>query len=319
MVSLEDFFHGEILGSESIDHRVMDLSLYQEEMKEYEVFLQAHLREKRNLEIEEEDIRKRVYPEYSLEGVKSVLVFFIPYWSRALFQSGNTISVHAQALDYHIVVNEFLFRAVSELRRFYPDEKFSYQCDTGALSERFFAIQSGLCMRGRNGMAIHPIYGSYGFLGMILTTLQCKSVKEEVKECMNCGLCTSACPGNVLGRIVSNYQTCLSWLTQKKTLSSIEEERLRQNGMIYGCDICQIVCPHNRRIPDTDIGSFQKEIIPFLSLEEIRSYSNRSFKKAFGDRTFSWRGKKLLERNIELIEDEKRYVCRNVGSTDENF
>lgn len=317
MESLEDFFDDDI-GSRTIDFRVMDLSLYSREMTEYELFLRAHIKEKRNLEIEATEVEKRVYPTYSLEGAKTVIVFFVPYWNKGLIRRRNTISIHAQGLDYHIVVGSILQKVVEKLQFHYPEEKFSCQCDTGLLSERFFAIQSGLCMKGKNGMAIHPKYGSYGFLGMVLTTLKIPSPKGTVKECMNCGRCTSVCPGSVLGNRILNYQTCLSWLTQKKELNLEEKEGLKKNRMIYGCDRCQEVCPHNREVYETDIEAFRKGLIASLDFLEIMNHSNRSFKKQFGDRTFSWRGKKLLERNIRLIEEEK-YVGRNFGSKDENF
>lgn len=305
MCFLKDILTPCVLGSSKVDYRVMDLSLYREEMGEYLEFLKRRKEDRSMLDIEEEDCSKRVYPEYSLKGAKALIVFFVPYFHSNLILSGNNISIHAQAQDYHIVVKNILSKATDELEKHYPNEEFVYQCDTGPLCERFFAIHSGLCLEGDNGMAIHETYGSYGFLGLILTTARFEAKKTFRRHCISCGRCEKNCPGSVLGKKDRTYHTCISWLTQKKTLTPSDEANIEKTAMVYGCDECQRLCPYNLDLVDTDLCDFKTDLIGILHSKDLESYSNRSFRKAYGRRTFAWRGKQVLERNIDIIEGKK--------------
>ncbi|MDO4793260.1 MAG: 4Fe-4S double cluster binding domain-containing protein [Filifactor alocis] len=154
-------------------------------------------------------------------------------------------------------------------------------------------------------MAIHETYGSYGFLGLVLTTARFETKKAFRRHCISCGRCKKNCPGSVLGQQDRVYHTCISWLTQKKSLSSDDEVKIEGAGMVYGCDECQKVCPYNEGLVDTDIDDFKTDLIGVLRSQDLKIYSNRSFRKAYGRRTFAWRGKQVLERNIDIIEGKK--------------
>ncbi|MFC4804035.1 epoxyqueuosine reductase [Filifactor villosus] len=305
MCFLKDILAPNVLGSNRVDYRVMDLSLYRNEMEEYFEFLKKRTRDRAILDIEEEDCSKRVYPECSLEGAKALIVFFVPYFDSNLIFDGNNISIHAQAKDYHHVVKTVLSRAKDELGKHYPNEEFICQCDTGPLCERFFAIHSGLCLEGDNGMAIHETYGSYGFLGLIVTTAKFEATKSFRRYCISCGRCKKSCPGSVLGSDNRIYHTCISWLTQKKSLTPNDEANIKKAAMVYGCDECQKVCPYNWKLCNTDIDEFKTDFIGVLTSEELQAFSNRSFRKAYSNRTFAWRGKQVLERNIDIIKGKK--------------
>lgn len=102
-----------------------------------------------------------------------------------------------------------------------------------------------------------------------------------------------------------NPKRCLSYLTQKKEELSEEELKILRSGdKVFGCDICQDVCPHNRHILKTDIQEFMENIINRLDYEEISNISNKEFKRRYGDRAFSWRGKNIIKRNMELLNKE---------------
>lgn len=112
--------------------------------------------------------------------------------------------------------------------------------------------------------------------------------------CTDCGRCARACPTGVL-RGETDY--CLSALTQtRRELSEREREFIRQNGSIWGCDICQQVCPCNEERPGEECPD----------LRELKGLSDRQFRKKYADQAFSYRGIKPLLRNMELLEEEEK-------------
>ena len=118
---------------------------------------------------------------------------------------------------------------------------------------------------------------------------------------MNCMRCVNECPGNALldGFDISR---CLSHITQKRgELTEWETELVRDSGSVFGCDICQKVCPHNRGVTHSDISLFTEDRITNLSLDDIDKLSNKAFREKYGNRAFSWRGKGVLCRNLQII------------------
>ncbi|EQH30693.1 hypothetical protein QM3_0558 [Clostridioides difficile DA00215] len=102
-----------------------------------------------------------------------------------------------------------------------------------------------------------------------------------------------------------NPKKCLSYITQKKGDLSEKEKVVLKNGKkVFGCDICQEVCPHNVEIPTTHILEFKENIIDYLNYDEIKNISNKEFKRRYGDRAFSWRGRNIIKRNMEIILDK---------------
>ncbi|HBY2819912.1 TPA: 4Fe-4S dicluster domain-containing protein, partial [Clostridioides difficile] len=130
--------------------------------------------------------------------------------------------------------------------------------------------------------------------------------KPLEKSCFKCGKCVKYCPGNaILGNYDMNPKKCLSYITQKKGDLSEKEKVVLKNGKkVFGCDICQEVCPHNVEIPTTHILEFKENIIDYLNYDEIQNISNKEFKRKYGDRAFSWRGRNIIKRNMEIILDK---------------
>ena len=128
----------------------------------------------------------------------------------------------------------------------------------------------------------------------------------DSNKCIKCGKCVKYCPGNaLLGNYEMNPKRCLSYITQKKgDLEEEEEKVLKENKKVFGCDICQDICPHNKNIPITSIERFKQDTILKLDAEEINDISNKEFKRRYGNRAFSWRGKNIIKRNINIVSEK---------------
>ena len=213
----------------------------------------------------------------------------------------TNLSRYTWATDYHLVVTDYLQRLVDELKTTAPDASFSIHCDTSPLADRYMAYLAGLGFYGKNKCFINPTWGSYIVIGTVLTTLEFESNTPMTDTCMGCNRCITSCLGQCLDGNAFNYATCKSYLTQKKgDLTDNEQAIIRKSPLLFGCDVCQEVCPHNKDLPTTPIIEFQS-IEPYVDVDELESMTNKEFKAKHGHRAFSWRGKKILIRNQEYI------------------
>lgn len=217
---------------------------------------------------------------------------------------GN-LSRYARGLDYHQAVTARLEQVCAALRQLHPGRTFVPGTDNSPLPERECARLAGLGLQGRNGLVILPPYGSWIFLGTILTDLPLSSAPAPAPGCLNCGACAAACPGGALRTRPFDQGKCLSALTQKKgELTDGERRLLAAHPLIWGCDRCQQVCPYNRDARITPLAEFREDLLCSLAPEDLDGLTNRQFRDRFGNRAFSWRGPAPLRRNLQLKEQE---------------
>ena len=231
---------------------------------------------------------------------KSAIVCLFPYYVE---HSGpSNLSRYTWATDYHLVINEYLKKLTEKLQKMDTSAQFSIHCDTSPLADRYMAYLAGLGFYGKNNCFISPKWGSYVTIGTILTTLEFEPNTPLDQSCIGCNRCITACLGQCLGHDEFKYDTCKSYLTQKKgDLTNEEESIIRKTPLVFGCDVCQEVCPHNQGIPTTPIPEFQ-QVEPYIDITELDTLTNKEFKAKYGNRAFSWRGKKILIRNQNIIE-----------------
>jgi len=230
---------------------------------------------------------------------RSAIVCLFPY--HVPYSGATNLARYTWATDYHLVVTDYLQRLVDELSSTNPSELFSIHCDTSPLADRYMAYLAGLGFYGKNKCFINPIWGSYIVIGTVLTTLEFEPNTPMTETCLGCNRCITSCLGQCLDGNEFNYATCKSYLTQKKgDLTDDEQAIIRKSPLLFGCDVCQEVCPHNKDLPTTPIIEFQS-IEPYVDVDELESMTNKEFKAKHGHRAFSWRGKKILIRNQEYI------------------
>jgi len=225
---------------------------------------------------------------------KTVCIGIIPYYTPAC-DMNRTVSAYAVSKDYHLFIKETGEKIIAEASAAYPEYHFAVFGDNSPIDERDAAVKAGLGIIGRNGMLITPEFSSYVFLFEIMTDMLPDTLPVEPSYCEDCGRCRRECPYHF-------ENDCLSAVTQKKgELTPEEESLIRKYGCVWGCDICQEVCPHTVKAKEsgsiyTDLDFFKADALPCPTRETL------SDEEDFKTRAYSWRPVKVILRNIDVIE-----------------
>ncbi len=172
------------------------------------------------------------------------------------------IARYARGDDYHEVIKQRLHALCDSLRARYPSEEFRAFVDTAPVLEREHAVRAGLGWIGKHTLLIHPQLGSWMLLGGVLTTLELAPPEEQHAITDHCGTCTrciDACPTKAITPYSVDARRCISYLTIERREAIPEEFHGAIGEWLFGCDVCQEVCPHNReqpRNPDRKEGGF---------------------------------------------------------------
>lgn len=191
--------------------------------------------------------------------------------------------------DYHIVLKNKL-----EVIKEYLENKGyigKIFVDNNPLDERLLAYNAGLGFFGINNLLINEKLGSYFYIGVLLTNASISSNKIIDSKCINCGLCKKVCPlGAINDNNILDSTKCISYLNQKKNIT--EEESEYFDNCIYGCDKCISICPYNKNIKVLN----NEGINPY----EFLNMDNNKYDKKYSNKSCYWRGKKVLDRNINI-------------------
>ncbi|GFR37948.1 epoxyqueuosine reductase [Insulibacter thermoxylanivorax] len=254
---------------------------------------------------EEPDIEKRVYPSLNMSEARSIISIAVAYPAKMSnpprSEPGAYRGILARSAwgkDYHHVLRERLKRLEEWIAERVPDARFMSMVDTGALVDRAVAERAGIGWSGKNCAIITPEYGSWVYLGEMITNIPFPPDEPITEGCGDCTICIDACPtGALVGPGQLNAQRCISFLTQTKDLLP-DEFKKKIGNRLYGCDTCQVVCPKNRKINSTHHPELQPdpELVKPL-LKPLLTISNREYKARYGDNASSWRGKKPIQRN----------------------
>lgn len=224
-------------------------------------------------------------------NLKSAVMLCFPYYVGEYCE--RNISRYALINDYHEVAGKILSGITEALRQEFPGEEFIAFADNSPLCEVKAAVKSGLGKLGRNGQVISEDWGSYVFLGAVMTSLPL-SCSVHYSECENCGRCISACPTGALTAGGFAKEKCRSFITQKKgILTPGEENEIKNGGLVWGCDICLDVCPHNKNARKTYLNEFYKNIEPIINLENVDML--------FKLKPYNFRKPAVIKRNIEIV------------------
>lgn len=254
---------------------------------------------------EEPDLEKRTDPRKLLPEAQSIISIAVAYPSKLQDAPKSDVGSYrgmfartAWGMDYHHVLRDRLKRLEQWLQERIPSVKMLSMVDTGELSDRAVAERAGIGFNAKNCSVISPQFGSWIYLGEMITNIPFPPDHPLTEDCGDCTRCIDACPtGAFVGPGQLNAQRCVSFQTQSKDV--LTDEMMRKLGnRLYGCDTCQVVCPKNKGYNWTHQAEFTPEpetakplLVPMLSL------SNREFKERFGMSAAAWRGKKPIQRN----------------------
>lgn len=231
---------------------------------------------------------------------KSVILFLMPYYT------GETenISRYAASLDYHIAIREVGERLKSYLLSRFQNAKMRIFGDHSPIAERHAALISGLGIAGDSGLLINEKYGTYVFIGDMITDIPADTLGVtplvSISTCCHCGACKRSCPTGILRQ---EGESCLSEITQRKgDLDDYEKMLMKDYNTAWGCDICQTACPHNINPIKTPLEFFYRDCIYSMTRTTLDSMSKDQFKQ----RAFSWRGRKTIERNLDILSEKRQ-------------
>jgi epoxyqueuosine reductase len=288
---------------------------------------------------EEKDIEKRTEPSLIFDRPKSIISIALAYPSKmkthVVSKKGERRGIFCRAswgTDYHVVLRDRLKKLEEYISSKVPEARFKSMVDTGELVDRAVAERAGIGWSGKNCSIITPEFGSYVYLGEMITSIPFEPDTPMEDRCGSCNKCVEVCPTGALvqgGQL--DAQKCIAFVTQTKGFLA-DEFREKLGNRLYGCDTCQTVCPENK---GKDFH-FHKEMEPDPEiakplLKPLLTMSNRDFKEKFGHVSGSWRGKKPIQRNaiialahykddtaipelIMVMKDDPRPVLRGTAA-----
>lgn len=255
----------------------------------------------------ERNKEKRYNPAKLVEGAKSVITVLYNYFpSEKLPEKENyKISKYAYGNDYHFVLKDKLRELLGTIEEKTGKRKARVFVDSAPVLDRAWAHKSGLGFIGKNTLLINRQGGSFFFIGHIIIDLELayENTDAEKNFCGSCTLCLNACPTGALEPFKLDARKCISYLTIEHRSEIPEEFKEKLNDWIFGCDICQDVCPWNRDAKPHSEPKFEAPDT-LKSMRKLNWYglTKEKFSQLFEKTALQRTGYKGLKRNIEFVE-----------------
>ncbi len=255
------------------------------------------------------------HPRHVLDGVRSVVMLAMPYATGAAGETasgGGRVSRYAWGgEDYHDLIRERLHKLADFLRELFPAASTRGVVDTAPLLEREFAQLAGLGWIGKNTLLLSKHAGSYFFLAALLTDQELiYDAPHATDHCGTCTACLDACPtGAFVEPYVLDATRCISYLTIELQDVIPAELRPGMGDWVFGCDVCQDVCPWNHEAPTTDEQAFSpRQNLNPLDLAELFDLDEPAFRARFR-KTPLWRShRRGLLRNAAIVLGNQKAV-----------
>lgn len=250
---------------------------------------------------------KRIDPQTLVPGAKSVISVILNYFPAEEQKNPNApvISKYAYGEDYHLVVKRKLNKLFDFIREEIGEVNGRAFVDSAPVLERVWAARAGLGWIGKNSMLISKKHGSFVFLGELMVDLELEYDEPSKKDyCGTCTECIDACPtGAIVQPCVVDASKCISYLTVELKEEIPGQFKGQFQNRAFGCDICQDVCPWNRKVKPHQIEEFEPEK-KFLEMTRDDWYQlgEEDFRKLFKNSALKRSGYKGLMRNIRFID-----------------
>ncbi|MBN1388237.1 MAG: tRNA epoxyqueuosine(34) reductase QueG [Bacteroidales bacterium] len=248
------------------------------------------------------NLEKRINPALLVDNARSVIVVGMNYYRN--YQPGHDQPVFARyalGQDYHHVLKERLNILLDFIKRKRHGTAGRVFVDTAPVLERVWAIETGLGWAGKNSMLINREIGSFFFIGVIIINTQVEYDTPELKDyCGNCRKCIDTCPtGAILENRMIDSNKCLSYMSIEHRGKLPPEYATYAEKKVFGCDICQEVCPWNNKVKESTIKEFEPlaEILNFTT-EQWRNITEEEFFSIFKESAVLRSGYMGFMRNI---------------------
>ncbi len=260
----------------------------------------------------EREPEKRTSPELLFPGAKSIIVVALNYFTPHEHEENNEkgkISRYAWGDDYHDVVKSKLFELLNFIKGENSEINAKVCVDTAPIMDKAWAVRAGLGWFGKHSNVISKDFGSWFFIGEILIDAELEYETEIIGDhCGNCTACLDACPtGAIVQPYVVDSNRCLSYATIELRSPALPKEITENlDGWLYGCDICQDVCPWNRFEKPTDETRFEPRpgnVSP--DLEEVLSLTQEKYAEKFRKSAIKRTKLSGLQRNAQALLENK--------------
>lgn len=245
---------------------------------------------------------KRTHPMEEFPGAKSIIC---SAWTYSQKKINKHFARYALHIDYHGFIQNKLRKVWDKLG--FGDNHVKYYVDSGPLAEKAYASLAGIGWIGKNSLIINENVGSFFCIGFILTDMEFVPDKPSKDMCGECSKCIDACPTKaIVAPGMIDCRRCISYLTTEHKGELPANLRTSIDGQVFGCDICQEVCPFNKRteiknvIPEKNVGK--------IDLQMLMSLSDDQFKNLFNGTPVERVGKKRLIRNVSVAMDNLKNV-----------
>ena len=257
----------------------------------------------------ERNIDKRMDPRMLVEGAKSIISVALNYFPhRFQHEDAPKFAYYAYGEDYHDIVKGKLSRLFDFIKLRFPGVSGRYFSDSAPVLERFWAARSGLGFVGKNTLLIIPGKGSYFFLGELIVDLELDYDSPVSQNCGKCRRCLDACPTGAIEKPHwVNARKCISYQTIENKGEISPEIVPRLNNNVYGCDICQIVCPWNRYARPHNTPGFNPSD-EFLSLdyERLQEMDEETYRRIFRRSAVKRAKFAGLKRNVTALKSSQQ-------------
>ena len=248
----------------------------------------------------ERNVDKRLNPAQLVPGARSIIVVLMDYLpAEQLSLRKYKISRYAWGKDYHFVIKQRLGQLLELMQHEFGQAQGRAFTDSAPVLERYWAQQAGLGWIGKNSLLITK-RGSYFFIGELIVDTELDYDQPWEKNfCGTCTKCIDACPtGAIVRPTVVDARKCISYQTIEYHGDFTQDINL--HGWVFGCDICQQVCPWNRHAQETQISEFQpSEALKLLKDEQLEKITKPEFKHVFRHTPVERTGYKGLVRNVQ--------------------
>tara|TARA_Y100000591_G_scaffold187659_1_gene162181 strand:- start:576 stop:1352 length:777 start_codon:yes stop_codon:yes gene_type:complete len=257
----------------------------------------------------ERNFDKRLDPRLLVPGCKSVISLLFNYYTEKKDKKDYEpkISSYAYGKDYHFVIKEKLKKLLSRIKNLVGDVNGRVFVDSAPVMERAWAKKSGLGWIGKNTNLINKKAGSFFFIAELIVDLELEYDHPTTDHCGSCTACIDSCPTNALATPYKMDATkCISYATIELKNNIPNSFKDNMKGWIFGCDICQDVCPWNKFSKNHNEPSFEdKKNISDMSKKQWEDLTKEVFDKVFKDSPIKRTGYSGIKRNINFAFSSK--------------